>query len=163
MVHKVILCTYLEITAPVKHWRVHSRTAVGHKTVCTATTVVVIAKYITVVCLIFAPFTCKPSLYFPPKFLHRYSCLTHWPPNYIWPRYQNSNVIFNLSKLLYCQLQGLCGALTTEQLSIASVFVSGVSVTAHGKDKPAECLENTAVCAVGNLCQSILTKWYSSF
>ena len=46
MVHKVILCIYLEITAPVKHWRVHSRTVVGHKTMCTATTVVVIAKYI---------------------------------------------------------------------------------------------------------------------
>ena len=31
------------------------------------------------------------------------------------------------------------------------------SATAHWKDKPAECLENAAVYAVANLCQSILT------
>jgi len=31
------------------------------------------------------------------------------------------------------------------------------SATAHWKDNPAECLENTSVYAVANLCQSILT------
>jgi len=32
-----------------------------------------------------------------------------------------------------------------------------VSMLQHRKDKPAEYLENAAVCAVANLCQSILT------
>jgi len=40
---------------------------------------------------------------------------------------------------------------------IASVSASGVNAIANWKDKPADCLENAAVYAVANLCQSILT------
>jgi len=102
---------------------------------CTATTVVVIAKYVTVVCLIYSvirlPLHRSAHYIFRQSFCTGIFCLTHRPPNYIWPCYQNSNVTFNSSKLLYRQLQGLCGALTTEQLSIASVFASGVNATAH--------------------------------
>ena len=50
---------------------------------------------------------------------------------------------------------------STEQLrnspTIASMFASDVNATAHWKEKPVECLENTAVYAMANLCQSILT------
>ena len=34
---------------------------------------------------------------------------------------------------------------------------SGINAMAHWKDKPVECLENTAIYAVANLWQSILT------
>ena len=50
---------------------------------------------------------------------------------------------------------------STEQLRnllmITSESASGVNAIAHWKDKPKECLENTAVYAVANLCQLILT------
>jgi len=39
----------------------------------------------------------------------------------------------------------------------ADDYNHGVNATAHWKDKPAEYLENAAVCAVANLCQLILT------
>jgi len=77
---------------------------------------------------------------------------------------------WSASKLLHCQVQGPHGnarmePASTEQLrnspSIASVSASGVHQQQHietiWKDKPVEYLENAAVYAVANLCQSILT------
>ena len=110
--------------------------------------------------VVFRPFVYKPPLHFQSKFLHRYFYLANRPPNH---GHATKIATWSSSKLLHCQIQGLHGnartkPASTEQVrnlpSIASVFASGVNATA--KDKPAECLENTTVYAVTNLCQLIL-------
>ena len=107
----------------------------------------------------------------PPTIFSRSSCtgiyLTHRPPQ---PN-MASNMILNqnswTSRFLWWGSNARTKPAYTEQLrnspSIASVFASGVSATAHWKDTPVECLEHTAVHAVANLCQSIFTTRYSNF
>ena len=119
-----------------------------------------LASY-TVVSCIYAPFAYKPSLYFQPKFLRRYFYLTYRAPNH---GHSTKMILVETPTLssLRSPWQRKKEANVDRRAKEFAIDRKRVrewcqSATAHWKDKPAECLENAAVYAVANLCQSILT------
>ena len=120
----------------------------------------------TIVSRIYTPFTYKPPLHFQPKFLHRYFYLTYRHPNQ-WPFYQNNVPTPSSSRSLWQRKNEASIHRTAKEFAVhvrdslvSRPLESGVNQQRQHifrKDKPAECLENAAVYAVANLCQSILT------
>jgi len=107
------------------------------------------------------PSRISPPGHFQSQFLHRYFYLENSPPPPTNHATKMATPTLSSLRSPWWSGNAIMKPASTEQLrnspTITSMFASDVNATAHWKEKSAECLENTAVYAVANLCQSILT------